>query len=196
MKPKGSGILPVALHQGKLYFLLGKENPMESTAKGWSDFGGGLEGDSVYESALRECAEETTGFFGSASELRAHIKKSGGTYPLIKPEYITYLIHTDYDPMLPVYYNKNHAFLWKRMNQQMLNASKLFEKIEIEWICEDDLKKRMRDYRHFFRDTVDIVLDELPKIRHFLKTCVKKRKGRTHRNLPTKYNRTIRKGGR
>jgi len=116
---------------------------------------------------------------------------------LIKPNYMTYLIHTDYDSMLPTYYNKNHAFLWKRMNPKMLNASKLFEKIEIQWICEDDLKKRMRDYRHFFRETVERILDELPKIRHFMKTCAKKSAVRkTNRRTHTKYNRTVRKGGR
>ena len=202
MKPKGSGILPVALHQGKLYFLMGKENPMEDTAKGWSDFGGGFEGESAFVSAIREGSEETSGFFGSAKDLRAHIKKHGGTYKMIKPYdshptqpyYITYLIHIDYDPMLPVYYNNNHAFLWKRMNKKMLNASKLFEKIEIQWICEDDLKYKMRDYRHFFRETVDRIIDELPKIRSFIKKCDKKCKTRTNRKSSKKRNRTIRGG--
>lgn len=33
-------ILPVTIHNGKLYFLFGKESPMEDSAKGWSDFGG------------------------------------------------------------------------------------------------------------------------------------------------------------
>jgi hypothetical protein len=194
MKPKGSGILPVALHKGKLYFLMGKENPMEDTAKGWSDFGGGLEGESVFASAVRECAEETSGFFGSAKDLHRHIKKHGGFYKIEKPHYTLHIIHIDYDPMLPVYYNNNHAFLWKRMNQKMLNASKLFEKIEIEWICEDDLKSRMRDYRHFFRETVDRILHELPKIRTFIKKCNKKCKTRTNRKSSRKHNRTIRGG--
>lgn len=30
-------ILPITLHEGKLYFLFGKENPMEDSAKGFSD---------------------------------------------------------------------------------------------------------------------------------------------------------------
>ena len=36
-------ILPVAMENGKLYFLFGKENPMENSAKGFSDFGGRIE---------------------------------------------------------------------------------------------------------------------------------------------------------
>ena len=36
-------ILPVTIHNDKLYFLFGKENPSEKSAKGWSDFGGRLE---------------------------------------------------------------------------------------------------------------------------------------------------------
>lgn len=184
---------------------MGKENPMEDTAKGFSDFGGGVEaGETVLEAAIREGSEELTGFLGSQNHIRSHIKKHGGFYKIETPDkrdpskigYTMHIIHLEYDPMLPFYYNNNHTFLWKRMNQKILNASKLFEKIEIEWICEDDLKKRMRDYRHFIRESVLQIIDKLPKIRNFLKTSVKKRKGRTHRNLPTKYNRTIRKGGR
>ena len=35
-------ILPVAYYKNKLYFLFGKENPMEDSSKGFSDFGGGV----------------------------------------------------------------------------------------------------------------------------------------------------------
>jgi len=39
----GSSILPVAIHNRNLYFLFGKENLLEYSAKGFSDFGGGNE---------------------------------------------------------------------------------------------------------------------------------------------------------
>ena len=56
-------ILPVAIHKNQLYFLFGKENPMEDSAKGWSDFGGKMEnGETPYTAALREGSEELTGF--------------------------------------------------------------------------------------------------------------------------------------
>jgi 8-oxo-dGTP pyrophosphatase MutT (NUDIX family) len=51
-------ILPVTIHKNKLYFLFGKENPLEDSAKGWSDFGGGVEaGETPYQTALREGGE-------------------------------------------------------------------------------------------------------------------------------------------
>ena len=56
-------ILPVALHKGKLHFLFGKENPMEDSAKGFSDFGGRVDaGETPFTAALREGSEELTGF--------------------------------------------------------------------------------------------------------------------------------------
>ena len=69
-------ILPVALHKNKLHFLFGKENPMEDSEKGYSDFGGGVEkGESLYETAMREGGEELTGFLGDGYVLKKHIKK-------------------------------------------------------------------------------------------------------------------------
>ena len=56
-------ILPVAICNNELHFLFGKENEMEDSAKGFSDFGGRVEsGESIYETALREGSEELCGF--------------------------------------------------------------------------------------------------------------------------------------
>ena len=63
-------ILPVTIYKNQLYFLFGKENPMENSSKGWSDFGGGLEhGETPYITALREGSEELTGFLGKSSDI-------------------------------------------------------------------------------------------------------------------------------
>ena len=60
-----ASILPVALHKGKIYFLFGKENEMEDSAPGFSDFGGRVENsESIMETALREGSEELCGFLG------------------------------------------------------------------------------------------------------------------------------------
>jgi predicted NUDIX family NTP pyrophosphohydrolase len=59
-------ILPITIHNNKLYFLFGKENPMEDSAKGWSDFGGRVDaGETPFTAALREGGEELTGFLGN-----------------------------------------------------------------------------------------------------------------------------------
>ena len=76
----GSSILPVTIHNNKLHFLFGKEASLEDTP-GWSDFGGGTEpGESIFNTALREGAEELTGFLGNSNELKQHIKQHGGHY--------------------------------------------------------------------------------------------------------------------
>jgi hypothetical protein len=196
----GSSILPVALHNGKLYFLFGKENPMEDSARGFSDFGGGVDaGESLFEAAMREGSEELTGFLGNPNQLKSHIKKNGGTYKIVNvdpedPERV-YTIHVfqfDYDPLLPEYYNRNHQFLWNRMNKRDLNSSKLFEKIEIDWFCETELKRRMSEYRPFYRKMVRRLIAELPEIRKFLAKCIGKsrRRGKNRSVARTKDNRS------
>ncbi len=56
-------ILPISFNtKGELCFLFGKENPMEDSAKGFSDFGGRLENNETpFQGALREGSEELTG---------------------------------------------------------------------------------------------------------------------------------------
>jgi hypothetical protein len=172
MSASAASILPVALNKGKLYFLFGKENPLEDSAKGFSDFGGGIEsGESALDAALREGSEELTGFLGTNTQLRSRIAKSG-VYTIVHsfPEH-TYTVHlfpVSYSPEIVEYFNNNHTFLWNRMNKRMLNRSKLFEKIRIEWFCEDDLMKRMGEYRGFYRDIVRSIVQHKPQIRAFV----------------------------
>lgn len=81
----GSGFLPVSYVDNKLMFLFGLESVCESSAKGWSDFAGGMEKNEnensdkdIYHSALREFAEETTGFLGGPREIDELVKRNGG----------------------------------------------------------------------------------------------------------------------
>ena len=72
-----ASILPVSIHKGKLYFLFGKENELEDSAKGFSDFGGRVENqETIYETALREGTEELSGFLGNAKQLKQLITKN------------------------------------------------------------------------------------------------------------------------
>ena len=89
-------ILPVALHKNELYFLFGKENPLENSAKGYSDFGGRLEkNETPYRGALREGSEELTGFLGNKNELNKLIKKNGGVFPLKVGTYHVHIFMLD-----------------------------------------------------------------------------------------------------
>ena len=173
-------ILPVTIHNNKLYFLFGKENSMEDSAKGWSDFGGGVDkGETPYSTALREGGEELTGFLGDKKHIQKLIKKGGGVYKITHNDYNVHIFFMEYDEKLPIYYNQNHKFLWERMDKKTLNDSKLFEKIEIGWFSTDDMRKRKSEFRKFYQEIVDLFLNDIDNIRKFLE---KKTNRKTRKN--------------
>ena len=179
----GSSIVPVTIYQNKLYFLFGKETPLETSAPGWSDFGGGMEsGETAIETALREGGEELTGFLGDAVQLQQHINTHGGIYPIhYENKYHVHVIYVPYDENLPKYYNQNHQFLWDRMDHKLLKSTKFFEKIEIQWFSAAEAKSKRNEFRHFYRDILDLILKDVSKIRTFFsrkrRITMKKRKG-------------------
>ena len=184
-------ILPVAIHKNKLYFLFGKENPMEDSSKGFSDFGGGVEvGETPWTTALREGGEELTGFLGDANAVKKLIKQGGGYYRLTNDTYHVHIFRMEYDENLPKYYNANHRFLWDRMDKNALNKSKLFEKIEIGWFTPDQMRRRRNEFREFYRVIVDQILDQLPDIKHFLN---KRKTGTIKKRSKTNNRRSMRR---
>jgi ADP-ribose pyrophosphatase YjhB (NUDIX family) len=174
-----ASILPIAFHNGEIYFLFGKENEMEDSAKGFSDFGGRVEGrETLMQTALREGSEEMCGFFGGPEQLKARIKRGGGTYKIAytndeksksSHSYNVHVFQTDFDENLPVYFTNNHRFLWKCMDKHLLNDSKLFEKQEIRWFSPTELRRgNVRGlFRPFYREILDLVLEHESKIRAF-----------------------------
>jgi hypothetical protein len=198
-----ASILPVAIHHNKLYFLFGKENALEDSAKGFSDFGGGVDsGESAIQTATREGSEELTGFLGTKEMLRKRLKQTG-TYKIVyefppekedeKPNtYTVFVFPFDYDESIVEYFNNNHAFLWDRMDKKLLSSTKLFEKIKIEWFCEDDLKKRGAEYRSFYRDIVDLIIEHKPHIRKFITSRCKTHShhAKTIRKMSSSHKRT------
>ena len=179
----GSSVLPVSLHEGKLYFLFGKENDKEDSAKGFSDFGGGIEkGESKMETAIREGAEEITGFLGNPEQLKKLIKKNGGLLEIEMPDYHTHIFYLQYDPHLPIYYNNNHNFLWNKMDKDLLNETKLFEKIEIQWFTVKDMESRIKEFRGFYQKMVSQLIQSEKKIMKF----INKNKKRTTKTNSTR----------
>jgi len=175
-------ILPIAIHKNQLFFLFGCENPYEKDAPGWSDFGGGVEqGETPYDTAQREGAEELTGFLGCKDDIKKKLKNN--TYNLIHNDYHAHLFLMDYDPKLPTYYNNNHSFLWDRLDETFKRKSKLFEKCEIKWFSERELKTKRNKFRFFYRDILDKLREELPEIkRRFLQhRTTKKYKSKTNK---------------
>ena len=173
-------ILPVTIHKNKLYFLFGKENSMEDSAKGWSDFGGGVDnGETPFKTALREGGEELTGFLGDHKQIQKLIKKGGGVYKISHNDYHVHIFFIDYDENLPKYYNQNHKFLWERMDKKLLNKTKLFEKIEIKWFSVEEMRKKKREFRGFYQEIVDKFLLDIDSIRTFIE---KKNHRKTRKN--------------
>lgn len=193
----GSSILPVAIRNRKLYFLFGKENPLEESAKGFSDFGGGNEpGETLYETAIREGAEELTGFLGYGKSLQQLIHKNGKHFKINhKNQYHVHIFLMDYDENLPTYYNNNHMFLWKNMDKNTLQNSKLFEKIEIEWFTAKMMSKRRNEFRPFYREIVDHILKKESIIMSALKNNKTRKNTKRYKNIhnvPRYHNYTYR----
>ena len=179
----GAGILPVTLHNGKIYFLFGKENKYADTP-GWSDFGGGTETkENFLNTAIREAGEEITGFLGTDKDIKIMLTKYG-TYNIenISNGHGTYRMHIfpmEYNEFLPLFYNNNQKFLQKRLDPNVIKNSTIFEKDEIKWICIDDLKKMMPMFRHYFTVIVDKILNNRVEIERFAKSALIKGNGRS-----------------
>jgi predicted NUDIX family NTP pyrophosphohydrolase len=166
-------ILPITIHQNKLYFLFGKENELEKGAPGWSDFGGGCEnGESPYKTALREGGEELTGFLGGATDIAKLMKQNGGYYKITHGTYHIHAFFLEYDENLPKYYNQNHRFLWDRMDKKVLSKTRLFEKIEIKWFSIEEMENQQKEFRHFYQNIIDDLIKKKNEIREFIEKRV------------------------
>jgi 8-oxo-dGTP pyrophosphatase MutT (NUDIX family) len=194
----GAGILPTTIHDNKLYFLFGKENKYEDSAPGFSDFGGGTDNsETFFETAIRESGEELTGFLGNDNVIRKMLKKHG-TYNIdYKTDgHKTYRMHIfpfKYDPLLVLYYNNNQRFLQKRLDQNVIKNSKIFEKEEIRWVCVDDIKKMRSQFRSYFQNIVDMILNQKEDIKKFIMKSKKNEKyklnkKKTNKNKKYKLN--------
>ena len=188
----GAGLLPTTIYNNRIYFLFGKENKYESSAPGFSDFGGGTDNkESFFETAVREAGEELTGFLGNDEDVKKLLTKYG-TYNIDYNQnngYSKYRMHIfpmNYEPMLPFYYNNNQKFLQKRLDQDIIKNSKIFEKEEIKWICIDDIIKLRNTFRSYFQNIIDIIYDEKDEITKFITKKLKNTKNTKNTKNKTK----------
>jgi 8-oxo-dGTP pyrophosphatase MutT (NUDIX family) len=195
----GAGILPTTIYNGKLYFLFGKENKFEKSAPGFSDFGGGTDNHEKFiETAIREAGEELTGFLGDDIEVRKMLEKNG-TYNIDynhnngSKTYRMHIFPFEYNPWLTYYYNNNQRFLQKHLPTKVFKTTKIFEKAEIRWICVDELKRMRSQFRHYFRNILDMILEQKEGIKFFINNSLKKgtkkktlRYGKKNRNTTTR----------
>jgi hypothetical protein len=166
--------LPVTIYKNKLFFLFGKESRNDETP-GFSDFGGGIEkNEYIYEGALREFAEETSGFFGDKEDIRMMVEKNGGYLKFTNDTYHTHIVKLDYDGKLLKYYNNFQRFLNKTIKNnnnwiKMIKMTKIFEKEKMEWMTKEDIMARINEFRPFYRDIIKNILKNYSKIFKFIK---------------------------
>jgi transcription termination factor NusB len=179
----GGGALPVAYNKKnkKVYLLFGKENEyLNKDSPGWSDFGGGEKpGESALDTALREGCEELNGFFGCEGDIK-RLVKDNLVKSLNHERYTTFLFQIDYDENLPVYFNNNYKFLKSHVNNLVRHSTNgLFEKSDIKWMTFDDLRKERGTFRSYYRNVVDVILENEEDITSKLLQNKKRRKRAT-----------------
>ena len=156
----GGGILPCAVHNGQLFFLLGKERGRRG---GWSDFGGSREGtETPRQTAIREGAEELDGFLGVGQVLSDRVRDNHLLTVRIRG-FSTYVFQIPYDPYLPDYFAGCSALMKKSLPQH-IGKKGLFEKAAIAWYTEDQLRASYAVLRPFYREVARTVLRSAQRI--------------------------------
>ena len=118
--------------------------------------------------------EEMTGFLGNETDVKKLLTKYG-TYNIdYKSQgYSTYRCHIfpmDYEPMLPHYYNNNQVFLQKHLDAKIIKNTKIFEKTQIKWFSFDDIKRHHNEFRSFYKNIVQLIIDNKSDIEKFVRT--------------------------
>ena len=197
----GASILPITVHNGKILLLFGKERDIDENP-GWSDFGGGTDkGESFLQTAVREGGEEMTGFLGSSDDIKRLLKRFGTFNLDFKSDngYGTYRCHIfpmEYDDYLPHYYNNNQRFLQKRLPASIIRDTKIFEKTQIKWFDINELAKCRGEFRSFYRNIIDLIIENKTELEKFARKCNLKKgesnKKKTRQRRVSKNNTTRR----
>tara|TARA_A100001015_G_C15025300_1_gene730165 strand:+ start:2471 stop:2992 length:522 start_codon:yes stop_codon:yes gene_type:complete len=153
----GAGILPISIHKGVIFFLMGQERSDNL----WSDFGGSSnKGEAVLQTAIREGTEELNGLMGSNLVLQSKV-----TNNLIKffywNRYTTYLFKVDKDDNLPTYFDYSNQFAEIYLKDMILDDKKgLYEKTRIKWFTIGELEQQKMYFRPFYRNIITLLNDD------------------------------------
>ena len=198
----GGGVIPVAMHNGDLYFLFGQENDVIKDAsknQDWGDFGGSAKpGESEMDTCVREGAEELNGFYGNKRDFRKLLLKN----QVLKLTYdtrVTYLMRVDYDERLPTYFNNNYRFIKETANLRSIAAhpeNGYFEKSHVRWFTLEDLKRERGAFREYFRNFLDMIEYRAPEIRRIMEKRNKRRRNHSHSHKQTNRRKMNKRGTR
>lgn len=138
-----AGIMLYKLYNGKVWYLLGKEN------NEWSAFaGGGEAGETFEECANREFYEETCGIFGDRIKCKERVIKDR-TYK--GKEFYMFMVECPED----IDFTINDRFLKALDTCSNIHMK---EKSEIRWVSENEIKKL--NLRREFKKQVDEILKQ------------------------------------
>lgn len=145
----GAGLLPITLYKGEIFILLGQE--VEDNL--WSDFGGGREkGEKIIQTAIREGCEELNGLLGCEKDLFQRVK-ANYIDTIIYEGFHSILFFIDYDDKLPNYFENLHKFIERKIPNK-ISKNGLFEKRKIKWFSKNELQKRIKQIRPFYRNII------------------------------------------
>lgn len=138
-----AGVIPIAIYNKQLYVLLGKEAKGRDKGK-YDAFGGGRnkEDKTAKDTAVRECYEESMGFFGSQSYIQKNMKQ---LMPNLDTDFILKL---EYSPhTLPKLFND----VYKYIKSGVIKTKKGYlEKDQIRWFPVNK-KQNINIFRSYFK---------------------------------------------
>jgi 8-oxo-dGTP pyrophosphatase MutT (NUDIX family) len=156
-----AGILPMAIHNQKTYFLFGRERryPKYRDSCKWSDFGGAPDkGETIKETAIRECYEETSGLLGTLSEIRSCLENNYVTC-INTDRYKTFIMKIKYDETLPQQFEDIYNDVYTNNPESLLKHDGKNEKDMAKWVELKDLKEFSNQARFFYKKIIyDIIL--------------------------------------
>ena len=153
----GAGVLPFAIYKDTIYFLFSREYIKGTVDAGlWSDFGGKEEkNETIKETAIRECYEESNGFLGTKNNIKGLVNNS--LIDITKNGYKTYLVNIDYDKDLPNKFRKDFLNT-KKNNPEIIYKNGLYEKDMVKWMKYKDLSKNMHIFRPWYKNIIRFIL--------------------------------------
>ena len=155
----GSGVLPIAIHDGKIYFLFSREEKNARDGGLWSDFGGRKDNNETYrETAIRECYEEANGILGSKKRITNLVKHAIDSISL--DGYRTYITVIKYDKSLSKKFSDDFLDI-KKNKPELVAKNGLYEKDMLKWISFEDLQKNILIFRPFYRKFIKYILDNM-----------------------------------
>ena len=155
----GGGILPAAIHKGKLYFLFSREYIHSKDDGGmWSDFGGSKDHNETYDqTAFREGWEESSGILGTKTDIKNLMK-----YKTLKTitirGYRVYIVLINYNKNLPKQFRKKFLNIEKNNPELIHKKNGLYEKDMLKWIEYSKLRSHYKYFRIWYRSIIKEIL--------------------------------------